>query len=80
MPQKPADKKTGKPAKIEKPPSCCKNDRARELALVFKSFDVDGDGNLSRQEMKEKLLKMGLNIPNEEIDAMIDECDLDGDG
>ena len=80
MPQKPADKKTGKPNKIEKPIQCCKDDRAKELKLVFEQFDVDGDGNLSRQEMKEKLLGMGLNMKNDQIDAMIDECDQDGDG
>ena len=58
----------------------CANDRARELRLVFESFDVDGDGNLSKEEVKANLTGMGLNVDMDEIEAMIDECDKDGDG
>jgi Ca2+-binding EF-hand superfamily protein len=60
--------------------SKCANDRARELRLVFESFDVDGDGNLSKEEVKANLTGMGLNVDMDQIEAMIDECDKDGDG
>jgi Ca2+-binding EF-hand superfamily protein len=40
-------------------------------------------GSISRDELKEVLAtfsKMGENIPDAEIDALIDQADVDGDG
>jgi Ca2+-binding EF-hand superfamily protein len=44
----------------------------------FMSMDKNGDGNLSKQELKDGLRQMGFQFDANELDKMFDEVDLDG--
>ena len=47
---------------------------------AFCIFDKNGDGYISRPELKEALDKLGEDFSDEEIDHMIKEADMDNDG
>jgi len=51
-----------------------------ELAQAFKVFDKDGSGTISADELRTVMKSLGENLSNSEIDAMISEADVDGDG
>ncbi|KAF8652894.1 hypothetical protein AX16_004082 [Volvariella volvacea WC 439] len=51
-----------------------------ELKQAFKVFDKDGNGKISRQELKEVMLSLGEKLTEEEINEMIREADDDGNG
>ncbi|XP_061370250.1 polcalcin Ole e 3 [Gastrolobium bilobum] len=46
---------------------------------IFKSFDANGDGKISSQELGDALKTLGSVTP-EEVQQMIAEIDADGDG
>ena len=43
-------------------------------------FDTDGSGKISREELKLCMQKLGERLTEEDIDKMIQEADVDGDG
>lgn len=43
-------------------------------------FDADGDGRISKSELKTVMQNLGEKLTDDEIDFMIGEADLDGDG
>ena len=43
-------------------------------------FDRDGDGYISAEELSQVMLTLGESLTQDEIDEMIREADLDGDG
>ncbi len=51
-----------------------------EMMAAFKQFDIDGDGQISRQELKITMTKLCGNLTEEQIDHIIEEVDKDGDG
>ena len=51
-----------------------------ELKEAFNVFDADGNGFISAQELMSVLNNIGESVTDEEIDLMINEADLDGDG
>jgi len=51
-----------------------------EIREAFKVFDGDGNGFISRTELRHVMLNLGEQISEEECDAMVDEADIDGDG
>merc|ERR1712038_1551437 len=53
---------------------------ANEVAAAFKKFDVNGDGNISNQELQNGLRGTGLNFTQQEVDVVFAVADLDGDG
>jgi len=53
---------------------------AAELEDVFKKFDANGDGRISRSELSDLIKSLGGNVTEEEVGAMVSEADLDGDG
>ena len=58
-------------------------DDEKALLEAFSIMDNDGSGAIDHQELKDILRsfsKMGETIPDEEIDFMIKEADIDGDG
>ena len=47
---------------------------------MFCIFDKNGDGYISRPELKEALNKLGEEFSDEEVESMIKEADTDHDG
>ena len=56
------------------------NDSEEELIEAFKVFDRDGNGLISNVELQHVMTSLGENITMDEVDEMIKEADLDGDG
>jgi len=51
-----------------------------EIREAFKVFDGDGNGFISRVELRHVMMNLGEKISEEECDAMVEEADVDGDG
>ena len=43
-------------------------------------FDSDGSGSISASELRLIMSNLGQNLSDEEIELMIREADIDGDG
>jgi len=56
------------------------SDNEQELREAFKVFDKDGDGHISKAELKIVMKNLGENLTDAEIEEMINEADADGDG
>lgn len=53
----------------------------KELRELFKTIDANGDGKLSKEEIKDGLkMYQGIDAPDEYVDKIICEVDTDGDG
>jgi len=55
-------------------------DTEEELIEAFKVFDRDGDGFISAGELRHSMTNLGEKLSDVEVDEMIREADLDGDG
>jgi calmodulin len=55
-------------------------DYDEELRNAFYLFDKDGSGYISSSELKAAMNNFDENLTDEEIEEMIREADLDGDG
>merc|ERR1712093_800367 len=51
-----------------------------EIKNAFLTFDADGSGYITKEELVETLTTMGDPVDEETINGMIQEADLDGDG
>lgn len=47
---------------------------------AFADIDADGDGEISRDELKKLLFEVGQEVNEDEIDAYIALADANGDG
>ena len=47
---------------------------------LFRDWDTDGDGEVSRKEFHKAMKSLGLEVPKEAIDSLFDEWDKDGGG
>lgn len=56
------------------------SDSEEEIKQAFKVFDRDGNGTISVSELKSVMSSLGEKLTDGEIDAMIREADVDGDG
>jgi len=52
----------------------------RSLQETFNFFDGDNSGHISKQEFREAMIRLVDDLSSEEIEDMMDEMDLDGDG
>ncbi|KAJ2804801.1 hypothetical protein H4R21_001497 [Coemansia helicoidea] len=51
-----------------------------ELVEAFRVFDKNGDGVISADELRHIMTSLGEKLTDEEVDEMIREADIDGDG
>ena len=47
---------------------------------AFAVFDVDKDGYITKSELRQVMNRLGENLTDKQLDAMIKEADKDGDG
>jgi calmodulin len=55
-------------------------DTEEELVDAFKVFDRDGNGFISAAELRHVMTNLGEKLTDEEVDEMVRESDVDGDG
>nr|CAH7744802.1 unnamed protein product [Callosobruchus chinensis] len=51
-----------------------------EYCIRFEVFDKNNDGLISSNELRHVMTSLGERLSEEEVDDMIKEADLDGDG
>lgn len=51
-----------------------------EIREAFCVFDKDGNGKISADELKNVMINLGEKLTDEELEEMIREADIDGDG
>lgn len=54
--------------------------KKQDLQEAFRVFDVDGNGYISVDELKQVMAKLGEELSQEVLEAMIHEADVDQDG
>ena len=55
-------------------------DSEKELVEAFRVFDREGTGFITASELAHVMTNLGEKLTNEEVDEMIREADMDGDG
>jgi hypothetical protein len=53
---------------------------AMRVMELFRSWDADGDGEVTRTEFHRAMVALGLEVPKKEIDKLFSEWDKSGDG
>ena len=56
------------------------SDIDEELLEAFKVFDRDGNGFITSHELKNVMVNLGEYLTPDEVDELVKEADLDGDG
>ena len=55
-------------------------DSEEEIKEAFRVFDKDGNGYISAAELRHVMTNLGEKLTDDEVDEMIREADIDGDG
>jgi calmodulin len=55
-------------------------DPEEDLRDAFNMFDADRSGSIDRDEVRMLMKKLAQDLTEEEIDAIMEEVDTDGDG
>ena len=56
------------------------NDEDKLMKNLFRNFDNDGDGRISKQEFLKMLSSLGYTISHQEVSQMVNSFDQNGDG
>jgi calmodulin len=56
------------------------SDTEEEIREAFRVFDKDGNGFISAAELRHVMTNLGEKLTDDEVDEMIREADIDGDG
>ncbi|KAK8694179.1 hypothetical protein V6N13_071735 [Hibiscus sabdariffa] len=51
-----------------------------ELRRMFQMFDKNGDGKITKKELSDSLINLGIFIDEQELNHMVDKIDVNGDG
>ncbi|OAY22908.1 hypothetical protein MANES_18G036100v8 [Manihot esculenta] len=51
-----------------------------QLKALFKEHDVNGDGLLSKEEIKKAFQKLGSRLPGWRVNRALHHADINGDG
>merc|ERR1712176_1530242 len=55
------------------------NDKEAEMRAAFLKFDTDGNGYITKSELKKAMKELGEKLSKEELADMMNEADIDGD-
>lgn len=55
-------------------------DSEEEIRGAFRVFDKDGNGHISAPELRHVMGNLGEKLSDDEINEMIRQADIDGDG
>lgn len=55
-------------------------ERRTELRRVFATFDRNGDGHITREELRESLRGLRISVSDAEVEEAVTESDANGDG
>ena len=72
------DEESGVPIGEQLQEALVKN--AGRVIDLFREWDADGDGEVSRKEFHKAMGHLGLEVPKREIDKLFDSWDKDGGG
>jgi len=53
---------------------------ASRVIDLFREWDEDGDGTVSKKEFRKAIIHLGLQVPPATADELFDSFDLDGSG
>ena len=53
---------------------------AMKILDLFRDWDEDGDGLVSKREFRKALAALGADAPRSEVDVLFDSLDEDGSG
>merc|ERR1711974_548972 len=56
------------------------DEREEEIREAFCVFDKDGNGFISAAELRQVMLNLGEELSDKQVEEMIKEADIDGDG
>jgi len=56
------------------------HDLQADVRQAFRMFDKDGSGTVNAQELRHVMMNLGEKLSEDEVDEMMREADVDGDG
>lgn len=68
------------PPLIKSTTASCNSTAMGELKSVFATFDKNGDGFITKQELRDSLKNIGIFTTEKEVDEMVVKVDSNGDG
>jgi len=59
---------------------CTPRELTANIRKTFETFDEDGSGEISSSELADAFRAMGMGIPDDEVEELAADADMDGDG